>query len=71
MPRADGRQSEKVINEIETFHDRQDAGRRLGEALMRYRGEDPIVLALPRGGVPVGYEIARALGAPLDVLVAR
>lgn len=53
------------------FHNRQDAGRRLAEELVRYRGENPIVLTLPRGGVPVGYEIARALGAPLDVLVAR
>jgi predicted phosphoribosyltransferase len=71
MPRADGWQREKVINETEIFHDRQDAGRRLAKGLIRYRDENPIVLALPRGGVPVGYEIARALEAPLDVLVAR
>ena len=53
------------------FSDRQDAGRQLAERLAPLRAEHPIVLALPRGGVPVGYEIARALGAPLDVIVAR
>jgi putative phosphoribosyl transferase len=53
------------------FHDRQEAGRHLAVLLERHRGEDPIVLALPRGGVPVGYEVARALGAPLDVVVVR
>ena len=53
------------------FVDRADAGRRLAERLARYRDEDPIVLALPRGGVPVGAEVARALGAPLDVFVSR
>jgi putative phosphoribosyl transferase len=53
------------------FADRRDAGRRLAEALERFRDEDPVVLALPRGGVPVGYEVARALGAPLDILLVR
>ena len=53
------------------FEDRQDAGRRLADRLSGYRDERPVVFALPRGGVPVGYEVARALGAPLDVLVAR
>jgi len=53
------------------FRDRTDAGRRLGEALAHLRGEDPLVLGLPRGGVPVAYEVARALDAPLDVAVAR
>jgi predicted phosphoribosyltransferase len=54
------------------FADRRDAGRRLGE-LLRARGAPTgsVVLALPRGGVPVGHEIAQALGAPLDVLVVR
>ena len=53
------------------FRDRQDAGQRLAERLTHYRDEQPIVLALPRGGVPVGYEIARSLGAPLDVFLVR
>src|SRR6185369_11552512 len=55
-----------------TFRDRVHAGARLAEALDRYGGDpDVVVLALPRGGVPVGYEVARVLGAPLDVLVVR
>jgi predicted phosphoribosyltransferase len=53
------------------FRDRADAGRRLAERLTHLRHEEPIVLALPRGGVTVGYEVARVLGAPLDVIVAR
>ncbi len=53
------------------FRDREDAGRKLAERLVRYRDERPIVFALPRGGVPVGYEISRALGVPLEVFVAR
>ncbi len=54
-----------------SFRDREDAGRRLGERLEQYRDEDPIILALPRGGVPVAYEISRALRAPLDIFIAR
>lgn len=53
------------------FRDRVDAGRRLAFALRRYRDEAPLVLGLPRGGVPVAYEVARALKAPLDVWVVR
>jgi len=53
------------------FQDRQDGGRRLADLLGRYREDHPVVLALPRGGVPVAFEVARALGAPLDVVVAR
>ena len=53
------------------FGDRRDAGRKLATALERYRTEDPIVLALPRGGVPVAYEVAKALDAPLDILLVR
>lgn len=54
------------------FRDRREAGRALGERLSAYAGRDDVlVLALPRGGVPVGYEVARALGAALDVFVVR
>lgn len=53
------------------FSDRREAGRRLAERLSERNLPDPVVLALPRGGVPVAYEVAAALGAPLDVLVAR
>jgi predicted phosphoribosyltransferase len=53
------------------FTDRAAAGRRLAGALERFRTRSPVVLALPRGGVPVGFEVARALGAPLDVIDAR
>jgi predicted phosphoribosyltransferase len=53
------------------FLDRADAGRKLAGALERFRSRSPVVLALPRGGVPVGFEVARALGAPLDVIDAR
>jgi putative phosphoribosyl transferase len=54
------------------FHDRADAGRVLAAQLAGYAGRhDVIVLALPRGGVPVAYEVARALGAPLDVFLVR
>ncbi|MFD9371541.1 phosphoribosyltransferase family protein [Streptomyces sp. NPDC060020] len=53
------------------FLHRTDAGERLAEALRHLRGEDPVVLGLPRGGVPVAFRVARALGAPLDVIVVR
>ncbi|MBO0734027.1 MAG: phosphoribosyltransferase [Methylocapsa sp.] len=53
------------------FNDRAAAGRRLAEALARYRGQAPAVLALPRGGVPVAAEVARALRAPLDLILVR
>lgn len=53
------------------FTDRADAGHRLAEALRHLEGEDPIVLGLPRGGVPVAFQVARALHAPLDVIVVR
>jgi predicted phosphoribosyltransferase len=54
------------------FRDRAEAGRFLAERLSGYAGrDDVIVLALPRGGVPVGYEVAKALGVPLDVFVVR
>ena len=54
------------------FRNRVDAGRRLAAALSRYaRRADVVVLALPRGGVPIAFEVARALDAPLDVFVVR
>ncbi len=54
------------------FRDREHAGRLLGERLAAYAGRrDVLVLALPRGGVPVGLEVARSLGAPLDIVVVR
>jgi len=53
------------------YLDRRDAGRELASLLGRYAGEDVVVLALPRGGVPVADEVARELGAPLDVLIVR
>lgn len=54
------------------FHDRSAAGRALAETLLHYRDhEDALIFALPRGGVPVAYEIALALHLPLDVLVVR
>jgi predicted phosphoribosyltransferase len=54
------------------YQDRHDAGRKLAERLRKYANRpDVLVLALPRGGVPVAYEVARALNAPLDVFVVR
>lgn len=53
------------------FENREDAGRQLAAKLKLYAGGGTRVLALPRGGVPVGYEVARALCAPLDVFVVR
>jgi len=53
------------------FEDRGDAGRRLAERLAPYAEERPVVFALPRGGVPVGTEVSRFLGAPLEVIVSR
>lgn len=55
-----------------TFSNRAEAGRRLTEKLEKFANRaDVIVLGLPRGGVPVAYEVARALGAPLDVFIVR
>lgn len=53
------------------FADRQDAGRQLAAELLRFRDRRPVVLALPRGGVPVGFEIATRLDAPLNVVLVR
>lgn len=53
------------------FANRADAGRQLARAVEHLRGSDTVVLGLPRGGVPVAYEVAERLGAPLDVIVVR
>lgn len=54
-----------------TFKNRQDAGSKLAQALLPYAHEKPIILALPRGGIAIGFEVAQTLNAPLDVLVVR
>jgi len=53
------------------FQDRRDAGRQLAAALLHLRNQQPVVLALPRGGVPIGCEVALALKAPLDLVLVR
>jgi predicted phosphoribosyltransferase len=61
-----------MASEFRKFRDRRDAGRQLGERLrQKLKSEGVVVLALPRGGVPVGYEVAEALQAPLDVFLVR
>jgi putative phosphoribosyl transferase len=54
-----------------SFRDRADAGRQLVPRLITYAAQNPVVLALPRGGVPVAFEVARALRAPLDLIFVR
>lgn len=54
-----------------TFENRKDAGKRLAAALATYKAQRPVVLALPRGGVPVASEVAASLGAPLDRVLVR
>lgn len=53
------------------FQDREDAGRQLARALVKYRSRHPVILALPRGGVPVAAEVAERLEAPLDLVLVR
>ena len=57
--------------DAELFRSRADAGKRLAERLLDYEGQDAVVLAIPRGGVPVGAEVARRLNARLDVIIPR
>jgi predicted phosphoribosyltransferase len=60
------------MSDSQRFHDRREAGQLLARQLLQYKErDDVVVLALPRGGVPVAYEIARDLKAPLDVFVVR
>ena len=54
-----------------SFQDRSDAGRKLARALMAFKRANPVVLALPRGGLPVAAEVAAALAAPLDIILVR
>jgi putative phosphoribosyl transferase len=53
------------------FKNREDAGKQLAKLLKNYKKQNPIILGMPRGGVPVAYEIAKQLKAPLDVIVSR
>ncbi|MEN6305676.1 MAG: phosphoribosyltransferase family protein, partial [Armatimonadia bacterium] len=61
--------SPQYRNRLHALADRAEAGRLLAEMLERYRSTEALVLAIPAGGVPVAYEIARTLGLPLDVAV--
>jgi putative phosphoribosyl transferase len=60
-----------VISPRPIFIDRRDAGHQLAEAVRRFATQNPVVLGLPRGGVPVAYEVADELNAPLDVVIVR
>src|SRR3989344_6685650 len=53
------------------FRDREDAGEKLGDMLTHYRGQNAVVLALPRGGVVLGRAVAKKLRLPLDIVVTR
>lgn len=54
-----------------TFIDRHDAGKQLAQKLLRYKDENTVIVAIPRGGVVLGYEAAKALGVPLDIIITR
>jgi predicted phosphoribosyltransferase len=53
------------------FKDRKEAGFRLGEALRKFKGQEPVVLSIPKGGLEIGYEVAKTLQCPLSVLITR
>jgi predicted phosphoribosyltransferase len=60
-----------MMESMKLFRDRVEAGKRLASALIDFAGKDAIVLAIPRGGVVVGFEVARVLDVPLDVIIPR
>jgi putative phosphoribosyl transferase len=60
-----------IMMKYELFENRQEAGKQLADKLEKFGGQDTIVLGIPRGGVVVGYEIAKQIGAPLDIVVPR
>jgi putative phosphoribosyl transferase len=66
-----GRLLGQIMLASHVFADRTEAGRQLAERLARFKTEQPLVLALPRGGVPVGFEVAQTLDAPLDLILVR
>lgn len=72
MPLARG-SLDKVLQDVKNmlFHDRYDAGKRLGEKLEAYRGQNVEVFAMPRGGVPLGAEIAGSLKVPLNLIITK
>lgn len=53
------------------FKDREQAGRQLAEKLQKYKGKDTLILAIPRGGLVIGFALAKSLGAPLDIIVTK
>jgi putative phosphoribosyl transferase len=69
--RQAGIRHDSLLEENMMFHDRKDAGERLAARLLHLKDKQPVVLALPRGGVAIGFEIARLLGAPLDIVLVR